>query len=187
MYRDIPQELRRLIEPVVLDADLELVDVTLRRGRPPWLLRIIVDTTTGDGRVPVDLCARVSREIETQLDAEDAIESAYRLEVSSPGLDRTLAREKDFLAAQGSEVSLELRRPLDGRRRFRGKLLAFEHGSARLLVDGESYEVPFDEVAKAKAIYQFTPADFSGKDASGKASQPSEDEIDAASTSGKPA
>jgi ribosome maturation factor RimP len=187
MYRDIPEELRRLIEPVVLDADLELVDVTLRRGRPPWLLRIIVDTTIGDGRVPVDRCARVSREIETQLDAEDAIESAYRLEVSSPGLDRVLAREKDFLAAQGSEVSLELRRPLDGRRRFRGKLLAFEQGSARLLVDGEPYEVPFDEVAKAKAIYQFTPADFSGKDASGKESQPSEDETDAASTSGKPA
>ena len=180
MYRDIPEELRRLIEPVVEDSSLELVDVTLRRGRPPWLLRIIVDTTTGDGRVPVDLCARVSREIETQLDAEDVIESAYRLEVSSPGLDRTLAREKDFVAMQGSEVALETRRPLDGRRRFRGKLLAFEAGSARLLVDGEPFEVPFDEVSKAKAIYQFTSADFasgasdaseaSGKGSSGKPS-----------------
>ncbi len=170
MYRDIPEELRRLIEPVVEDAGLELVDVTLRRGRPPWLLKIIVDTTTGDGRVPVDLCARASREIETQLDAEDVIESAYRLEVSSPGLDRTLSREKDFLAALGSEISLETRRPLEGRRRFRGKLLTFEAGAARMLIDGEAFEVPFAEVAKAKAIYQFTPADFSGKDSSGKQS-----------------
>ena len=172
MYRDIPEELRRLIEPVVEDAGLELVDVTLRRGRPPWLLRIILDTTQCDGRVPVDLCARVSREIETQLDAEDAIESAYRLEVSSPGLDRTLAREKDFVAAQGCEVSLETRRPLDGRRRFRGKLLAFEQGRASLLVDGEPYEVPFDEVAKAKAIYQFSPADFSGKESAPQRQSP---------------
>ena len=80
------------------------------------------------------------------------------------------------MAAQGSEVSVETRRPLDGRRRFRGKLLAFEQGSARLLVDGEPYEVPFDEVAKAKAIYQFTPADFSGKESPGKKPQPPETE-----------
>jgi ribosome maturation factor RimP len=162
MYRDIPEELRRLVEPVVEDAGLELVDVTLRRGRPPWLLRVTVDTTTGDGRVPVDRCAVVSREIETQLDVADAITSSYRLEVSSPGLDRVLAREVDFARSCGSEVSIEARRPIEGRKRFRGQLVAFEEGLARVAVDGVEFEIPFSEVAKAKAIYEFSSADFAG-------------------------
>ena len=115
MYRDIPEPLRALIEPVVEDAGCELVDVLLARGRPPWLLRITIDTPAGDGRVPIERCADVSREIGTQLDAADAFPVSYRLEVTSPGLDRVLAREKDFAAACGAEVQLETRRPLDGR------------------------------------------------------------------------
>jgi ribosome maturation factor RimP len=161
MYRDIPDELRALIEPVVEAAGFELVDVKLTRGRPPWLLRITMDTAKGDGRVPVDRCAEVSREIETQLDANDAIASAYRLEVSSPGLDRVLGREKDFAAACGSEVKIETRRPLEGRRRFRGVLMGFEGGRARVSVDGEEIGIDFADVARANTVYQFTAADFS--------------------------
>lgn len=160
MYRDIPEELKALIEPVVEDAGLELVDVSLSRGGRPWKLRVVVDTVVGDGRVPVDRCAAVSREIGTQLDAADAIPSAYNLEVSSPGLDRTLAREKDFSQACGSEVKLETRRPLEGRRRFRGRLVGFAAGTARLAVDGSEVGIPFDEVAKAHVVYRFTRADF---------------------------
>lgn len=162
MYRDIPQDLRALIEPVVLANGLELVDVTLTRGRPPWLLRITIDTPEGDGRVPVDHCAEVSREVETHLDAADAIERSYRLEVSSPGLDRTLAREKDFVAACGREVSIETRSALQGRRRFRGRLESFDGETARVVVDGTPRDIPFAEVARARAIYEVTSADFSG-------------------------
>jgi ribosome maturation factor RimP len=162
MYRDIPEELRSLVEPVVEDAGFELVDLVLQRGRPPWLLRVTVDTPEGDGRVPVDRCAEVSREIETQLDATDAIPSAYRLEVSSPGLDRVLAREKDFVAVRGSEVSVETRRVIDGRRRFRGRLIDFADDTARVQVDGVEYAIPFADVAKARVIYEFTAADFAG-------------------------
>ncbi|MDH5306861.1 MAG: ribosome maturation factor RimP [Myxococcales bacterium] len=163
MYRDIPEDLRALIEPVVEAAGFELVDVRITRGRPPWLLRITIDTPLGDGRVSVDRCAEVSREVEVQLDAADAIASAYRLEVSSPGLDRVLAREKDFAAACGSEVRIETRRPLAGRRRFRGLLLGFDGGTAKLCVDGQEIGIPFAEVAKANAVYNFTPADFAGR------------------------
>jgi ribosome maturation factor RimP len=158
--RDIPEELRVLIEPVVEDAGFELVDALLTRGRAPWLLRVTLDTPAGDGRVPIERCADVSRELGSQLDAADAIPVAYRLEVSSPGLDRLLAREKDFRLACGSEVYVETRRPLDGRRRFRGLLLAFEAGTARLSVDGREYEIPFAEIAKAHSIYKFTRDDF---------------------------
>lgn len=164
MYRDIPEELRSLIEPIVQDFGFELVDVALHRGRSPWQLRIMLDTPEGDGRVSVERCAEVSRELGSALDAADWAPCAYRLEVSSPGLDRVLAREVDFQRACGAEVMVETRRPLDGRRRFRGQLLGFEADVARISVDGREYQVPFAEVAKAHSIYRFTPADFDGKD-----------------------
>lgn len=160
MYRDIPEEMRALIEPIVDDHGLELVDVDLKRGRAPWTLRVIVDTPEGDGRVPVEQCARVSREIGSHLDAGDLIPVRYTLEVSSPGLDRVLAREKDFRAACGREVKLETRAPRDGRRRFRGRLVSFDDEVARLLVDGEEIEIAFAEVARANAVYEFTREDF---------------------------
>ena len=96
MYRDIPEELQTLIEPIVRDHGLELMDAELVRGRGPLQLRVFVDTPGGDGLVPVEACARVSRELGTQLDASDVIDNRYVLEVSSPGLDRPLARERDF-------------------------------------------------------------------------------------------
>ena len=165
MYRDIPEPLRAVIEPVVEDAGCELVDVLLARGRPPWLLRITIDTPVGDGRVSIERCAEVSREIGTQLEAADAFPVSYRLEVTSPGLDRVLAREKDFEAACGAEVQLETRRPLDGRRRFRGRLLGFESGVARLAVDGSEVGIPFDEVARANLVYAWSRRDFAGAEA----------------------
>ncbi len=160
MYREIPEGYRQLIEPIVIEHGLELVDVELRRGRAPWIVRVIVDTPAGDGGVAVDLCAEVSREVAVGLDAADLIPSRYTLEVSSPGLDRTLAREKDFHAACGSEVRIETREPVEGRRRFRGRLLGFDGKIAEVLVDGEPREVPFASISRARTVYQFTRQDF---------------------------
>lgn len=160
MYRDIPEEMRALIEPIVDDYGLELVDADLKRGRVPWTLRVIVDTSEGDGLVPVEDCARVSREIGSHLDARDLIPAHYTLEVSSPGLDRVLAREKDFAAACGREVRLETRVPQSGRRRFRGRLVGFHDGVARLLIDAQEIEIAFADVARAKLVYEFTREDF---------------------------
>lgn len=176
MYRDIPEELRLLLEPAIEDAGLELVDLTLTRGRGPWQLRVIVDTGAGDGCVPVDDLAVVSRELGTLLDAADAISASYRLEVSSPGLDRILAREKDFVAALGRTVKVQTRLPIDGRRRFRGVLVACEEGKVELALDDERVCLAFADVAKASVVYEFTAADFSaavsrGNEVRGKVSR----------------
>jgi ribosome maturation factor RimP len=160
VYRDIPQELRSLIEPIVEAHALELVDAELVRGRAPWELRVTIDTPAGDGKVSIERCADVSREIGTHLDATDAIPVRYRLEVSSPGLDRRLAREKDFEASRGLEVQIETRRAIDGRRRFRGRLVAFSSGIATLALEGQEVSIPFVEIGKANRVYEFTRADF---------------------------
>jgi ribosome maturation factor RimP len=145
---------------VVTDHGLELVDVEITRGRAPWRVRVVVDTPAGDGRVSIDLCAAVSREVGAQLDARDAISARYSLEVTSPGFDRVLAREKDFRAACGGEVKLKTRNAIEGRRSFRGHLEAFEEGVVRLRVDGCEVTIPFGEVAKANAVYEFSREDF---------------------------
>lgn len=160
MYKDIPEELRRLIEPVVEDHGYELMNVETVHGRQSVLLRITIDDRAGDGRVPVDALARMSREIEVQLDAADAVPGAYRLEVSSPGLDRMLAREKDFAAARGRQVKIKTRRPLDGRKRFKGGLVDFREGVVVLNVDGRDTSIDLDDVEKANVVYEFSSADF---------------------------
>jgi ribosome maturation factor RimP len=164
VYRDIPADLRALVEPVAADHGFELVDAEVQRGRP-GLVRITVDTPRGDGRVPVDALAALSREIETQLDAADWMEGSYRLELASPGLDRVLGREKDFAAAcaSGCEVKIQTRRPQNGRRRFKGVLVGFEEGTVRLRSDGEEFAIPFDDIEKANTIYKFTSADFKAR------------------------
>lgn len=159
MYRDIPDGLRTVIEPVVEDHGCQLVDVEVLRGGGQALLRVTIDSLAGDGKVSVDCCAGVSRELQTHLDVSDAMEGEYRLEVSSPGVDRILAREKDFSAACGEEVKIRTRRPLEGRRRFRGVLLSFEDGWAQVEIDGTPVAVPFDEIEKANILYQFRRAD----------------------------
>jgi ribosome maturation factor RimP len=154
--------MRDLIEPIVTSHGLELVDVERTQGRAPWRVRVIVDTPAGDGRVAIERCAEVSRELGVNLDAHDAIPVAYTLEVSSPGFDRVLAREKDFERVLGSEVKIETRAPIAGRRRFKGTLTAFVGGAASVSVDGQSFRIPFADVARANKVHHFTPADFSG-------------------------
>jgi ribosome maturation factor RimP len=152
MYQDIPEELRRLVEPVVAAHGLELVDAHYGRGPGRGRLQVVLDTTSGDGRVDVEQCARVSRELGHTLDALAAIDGPYVLEVTSPGVDRILAREIDFERAVGRRVELETREPLAGRRRFRGELLGFADGSARLATESGPAAIPFARIARARAL-----------------------------------
>ena len=160
VYRDIPEELKNTIEPVVAEHGLELMDVQAIRDRGQSVLRVTLDSAAGDGRIPVDSLAAVAREVETSLDAAEAMDGECRLEVSSPGLDRMLAREKDFAAACGDLVRLTTRRPLDGRRRFKGELLNFVDGVATMTVDGDRMAIPFNDIEKANSIYSFSNSDF---------------------------
>ena len=153
MYRDIPPKLLAVVEPIVRDHGLEVVDARVLRGGGRAHVRLVVDTPAGDGRVLVDTCAQVSREVGHGLDAADLIDGAYLLEVTSPGIDRVLAREIDFARAVGRRVEIETREPLDGRRRFKGRLERFEADVAHLDLEGRAVAIPFREVARARAFH----------------------------------
>jgi ribosome maturation factor RimP len=155
MFKDIPDDLLAIIGPVVRDHGLEIVEATSGRQGGDTHLQIVLDTPAGDGLVKLDDCARVSREIGAGLDASDLFSGAYTLEVCSPGVDRTLGREVDFSRVIGSEVALETRQALDGRRRFRGRLLAFDGREAQLEIRGDVFRIAFDDIATAQAFYAF--------------------------------
>lgn len=165
MYHKIPEDLRVLIEPVVADYQLELVDAEVSSSARAPKVRVIVDTPEGDGRVPIDRCAQVSREIGTCLDAQSEFPADYQLEVASPGLDRVLARPKDFGAACGREIKVETGELVAGRRHFRGQLQTFDGKSLLVAVDGNSVEIPFSAVKRANQVYEFSSSDFASASA----------------------
>ncbi len=100
----------------------------------------------------VDDCAKISRAVSAILEVEDPIAGAYELEVSSPGLDRPLTRLADFERFAGQEAKLESNLPIEGRRRWRGRLLGVAGETIRLAVEDGEFEVPFRDLARAKLV-----------------------------------
>jgi ribosome maturation factor RimP len=108
MRKDI-QDLWSLAEPYVRDAGFDLIEVQFGREPGGWILRLFIDCPHGtDGTVGHQDCERVSRDVSAALDVADCILHAYQLEVSSPGLDRPLRRERDFARFVGRSARLRL-------------------------------------------------------------------------------
>ncbi len=121
-----------LVEPALLDRGFRLVRVAIS-GREGKTVQVMAERA--DGTLTIEDCETISREISPLLDVHDPIAGSYRLEVSSPGIDRPLVRPSDFEDWSGYEAKIELKEPIDGRKRFRGTLEGFEDGEVRIAVD----------------------------------------------------
>ena len=145
----VEQSVQELIEPAAESFGLELVLVQYRRESAGWILRVLVDRPGG---VSIDDCAELSREISNLMDVEDLIPGAYRLEVSSPGLDRPLVRPEDFNRFAGKLVTLRTLEPVNGRRNFKGTLDGMQGDSVVIRIEQESYEIEFAQIEKANLV-----------------------------------
>ena len=150
-------DVARIVAPSVEAMGYELVRVHLSGGGQPTL-QVMVERADR-GEMTVDHCAEVSRAVSALLDVEDPIPGAYTLEVSSPGIDRPLTRPEDFDRFAGFEAKLETRRPVDGRRRFRGTVMgragdAGDRVAMRIDQDGAAatVEIPLEAVHRAKLV-----------------------------------
>lgn len=148
----IVQSVTELIEPVVRDENLELVDVEYKKEGKNWYLRIYIDKDSG---VSVEDCQKVSRQIEDMIQIDEIIHSAYILEVSSPGLDRPLKKEKDLLRSIGKKVSVTTYSPIDKQRNFVGIIKDFSNQTLSLDVNGKSVAIPFEIIANTKLVIEF--------------------------------
>lgn len=142
--------IRNLIEPVLSTLGYELVDVrfVVEQGRA--VLQVMIDC---EGGVKVADCERASREMETLLEVEGAVGERYYLEVSSPGLNRPLVKEADFIRFSGRTAALKTREPIDGRRNYKGLLKGVEEGRAVMEIDGQEYRVPIGLIERAHLIF----------------------------------
>src|SRR6185295_1749236 len=121
-----------LAEPVLIDMGFRLVRVAIS-GRNGTTVQIMAERP--DGTITVEECAEISRNLSPLLDAHDPLPGHYALEVSSPGIDRPLARVSDFETWAGYEAKIELKQPVSGRKRFRGVLEGVENGEVRIEVE----------------------------------------------------
>ena len=145
---ELLRKIEDIVSPTVTGMGFELVRVAMSRGG--GTLQIMIEPA--DGR-PMDVedCATLSRALSAVLDVEDPIPGTYTLEVSSPGIDRPLTREKDYIRWIGHAARVETTQPIEGRRRFKAILLGLENGAVRIkLEDGTEADVPLSLVFRAK-------------------------------------
>lgn len=143
------QELIRLLEPTIERMGYELTDLELKLGGRSGLVRIYIDREQG---IDIDDCEAVSRQASAILDVEDPLPGNYTLEVSSPGLDRTLTKPAHFQRFMGEDVRVKLRFPLSGRRNFRGALKSADEQNIEVEVDGESHKLSLATIESARLV-----------------------------------
>ena len=141
-----------LVEPILDELGFELVNVEYLSERGRWVLRIYIDK---EGGVTIDDCAMISGELGDLIDIKGIIEHEYVLEVSSPGLDRPLKREADFLRVIGKKIKVRMTVPVNGRRNFSGYLKDMRDQILYIEAEGGLVTLSWPEIDKANLVYEF--------------------------------
>ena len=155
MSGSVDFDIRKVTEsvtPVLDEMGFELVDIEYLSQYGRWVLRIYADK---EGGITLDECARVSREVGDLMDVKELFPYEYVLEVSSPGLNRPLKKEKDFERAIGKNVKIKMVAPINGRRRFTGYLKKVVQGTVYLEIDNDLFALSWKDIEKANLVYDF--------------------------------
>ncbi len=148
-YMKLVERLEAIIEPILARENYELVDVEFVKAGRHSCLRLFVDK---DGGVTLDDCEHISRTVGAYLDESDLIAEAYHLEVSSPGLDRVIKKEKDFRRFAGKKANITTFSSVDDRRKFNGTLKGLEEGKVLIEVEDVTYAIPLEDISKARLV-----------------------------------
>ena len=149
----ITERVRAFAQPVVEENGCSLWDVEYVREGGKWFLRLYIDK---DGGVNIRDCEAISRQMDPILDREDPIESSYRFEVCSAGLERPLKRPSDFAAFLGADVMVKLYRPVNGVREYPCILRGYDNGDVTVEYNGECMTFPKAQVALVRLRVDFS-------------------------------
>ncbi|HHY10090.1 MAG TPA: ribosome maturation factor RimP [Firmicutes bacterium] len=150
--RRIENAVQGWVENIIADTEMELVDVEYVKEEQGWILRVFLDKPGG---IDVEDCRFVSEDLSRILDDEDPIPGAYSLEVSSPGLERPLTKEKDYERFQGRMAHIRTYSGLYGHKRFDGELRGLKGENVLLEWEGKVIEIPIKLIAKANLAFEF--------------------------------
>lgn len=152
MKINIQQVITELATPIVEDLNYELVDVEFIKEGAHWYLRIYIDKPGGIG---IDDCQAVSEKMSEILDKKDPIDQCYYLEVSSPGLERPLKTERDFIKYKGELVEVKVFQPINGKKIFEGELIGLIEDMIVINQDGNNINFEKDKVSRVKRAIKF--------------------------------
>jgi ribosome maturation factor RimP len=145
----LPARVAAIAEPVLADCGYRLVRVHVS-GRDGCTVQIMAERP--DGTFTIEDCEAASRALSPALDVEDPIHSGYRLELSSPGIDRPLVRRSDFERHAGHEAKIEMAAMIEGRKRFRGEIVGVEGDAALIRLAEQTVRLPIGEMLEAKLV-----------------------------------
>ena len=151
--KSIIKMVEEISNPVLRENNIELVDIEFVKENSNYFLRIYIDKSSG---ITVDDCQKVSEYIGKKLDEVDPINVSYYLEVSSPGLDRPLKRERDLERSLGKDVDVSLYKALQGKKKFSGELESFNEDIIKITDnDIGEMEIPRNNISKIKLAIKF--------------------------------
>ncbi|MDM5358051.1 ribosome maturation factor RimP [Peribacillus sp. RS7] len=157
MSKKVTEVVEELALPILEELQLELVEVEYVKEGKTWFLRVYIDKETG---VDIEDCGNVSEKLSEKLDEVDPIPQNYFLEVSSPGAERPLKKEKDFLKAIGKNVYIKTYEPILDEKEFEGILTSFDGKEVtlevRIKTRKKTIVIPFEKVAKARLAITFS-------------------------------
>jgi len=150
MDQNVKDRIRKLAEPVVVSEGMELIHVECIKMHTRWIIRLFLDK---DGGITLDDCANISNQLGDIFDIREIINGSYTLEVSSPGIDRPISRDQDFVKYKGSKVNIKTNVKIEGVKNFHGILSDYveENGRKMVFVDisGKIYRIPQQEITKS--------------------------------------
>jgi len=153
----VTEVVEELAEPIFQELGLELVEIEFVKEGKSWFLRVYIDKDNG---VDIEDCGLVSEKLSEKLDELDPIPQNYFLEVSSPGAERPLKKDKDFQKAIGKNVFIKTYEPFDGEKSFEGTLLEFDGQHVKIEMKiktrKKTIEIPYEKVANARLAVTFS-------------------------------
>ncbi|GAE91581.1 clustered with transcription termination protein NusA [Gracilibacillus boraciitolerans JCM 21714] len=156
MTQKIAEKTSDLAKPILDELSLELVEVAFEKEGSNWFLRVYIDKENG---IDIEECGHVSEKLSEKLDELDLVSEPYFLEVSSPGVERPLRKEKDFESNIGKNIYVKLYEPIAGVKEFTGVLIDFNAGVASIRYKEKTkqkeVEIPFKKIAKARLAVTF--------------------------------
>ena len=150
--QNIISNIKELLEPILIDKNIELFDIEVKGLGGRGVLRVFIDKEEG---VTIDDCTKVSRELGTLLDVHDVIPGSYNLEVSSPGLTRPLKKPGDYIRFKGKTVKIKTIEDIENKTVFIGKLLGFIDETVSIETEGGEYLIPYNNIEKANLELDF--------------------------------
>lgn len=148
----ITKKVEELVKPILEKYGFDLVDIEFKKEGKRHFLRVYIDKPGG---ITIDDCQLVSEELSNKLDIVDPIPFSYYLEVSSPGVDRPLVSDKDFIRNKGRIVDVFLKQPVNNNTKITGELVEKRENVLIIVVGGKEISIPFENIKKVKIAIRF--------------------------------